>query len=111
MLFLTAVIDFDHDIQINQIWGCDPTEEEIVAKFIFDVAKAIAKCYKGSVVRKKLYKLFLKNYSDIYFSPIGLGKVDRVIANNNYLKVTDEENDGYDYSLPLVEFVKKYLEK
>lgn len=41
-LFLTATIDFDHDIQITSLWGCDPTPEELLAGFIFKVVKAIA---------------------------------------------------------------------
>lgn len=110
MLFMDAVIDFDYGIKKFNLWGCDPTPEAILAGFIFDVVKAIAECYKGSDVRKKIYKLFLYNYMDFYFSPLGLREVDKVIAKNNYLKVPDEENDKYDYSLPLEEFVKKYTE-
>lgn len=110
MLFENAVLDYDYAIKKFNLWGCDPTPEEILAGFIFDVATAIAECYKGSVVRKKLYNLFLNNYFNIYFSPIGLGKVDKIIAKNEYLKATTEEDDEYDYSLSLVEFVKKYIE-
>lgn len=110
MLFITAAIDFDHDIQITSLWGCDPTEEELIAGFIMNVAKAIADCYKGIDVRKKLYKLFLNTSKDLYFSPIGLGEVDKEIAKNDYLKITAEEDDEFDYSLPLAEFIEKYTE-
>ena len=109
-LFLTATIDFDHDIQITSLWGCDPTPEALLAGFIFKVVKAIAECFKGIDVRKKLYKLFLNNSIDLYFSPIGLGEVDKEISKNDYLKITAEEDDGFDYSLPLAEFIKKYTE-
>ena len=36
--------------------GCDPTEEEFIAGFIMDVAKAIANWNKGIEVRKKQIK-------------------------------------------------------
>ena len=49
--------------------GCDPTEEEFIAGFIMDVAKAIADWYKGINVSKKLYKLLLNN-SIALFLPI-----------------------------------------
>ena len=109
-LFITAVIDYDHDIQIFNLWGCDPTPEVLLAGFIFKVAKAIAECFKGIDVRKKLYKLFLNNSTDLYFSPIVLGEVDKEIAKNDYLKITAEEDDEFDYSLPLAEFIEKYTE-
>lgn len=109
MLFIDAVLDYDHAIKKFNLWGFDPTPEEILAGFIFDVVKAIAECYKGSDVRKKIYKLFLNNNMDLYFSPIGLGEVDKVVAKNDHLKATAEE-DEHDYSLPLAEFIKKYTE-
>ena len=89
--------------------GYDSTEEELIAVFIMDVAKAIADWYKGIDVRKKLYKLFLNN-SIALFLPIGLGKVDKEIAKNDDMKITAEEVGEYDYSLPLAEFIKKYTE-
>lgn len=110
-LFITAVIDYDHDIQIFNLWGCDPTPEELLAGFIFKVAKAIAECFKGSVVREKLYDMFLNNYIELYFSPIGLAEVDKAIAKNEYLKVPNSENSKYDYSLTLSEFIKKHIEE
>lgn len=110
MLFLNAVIDYDYHIKKFNLWGCDPTPDEILAGFIFDVAKAIAECFKGSVVREKLYDMFLNNYIELYFSPIGLAEVDKAIAKNEYLKPSDNKNSKYDYSLTLSEFIKKNIE-
>ena len=111
MLFIDAVLDYDYAIKKFNLWGCDPTPEEILAGFIVDVAKAIAECYKGSGVREKIYKLFLNNNMDLYFSPIGLGEVDKAIAKNEYLKVPYNKNSKYDYSLPLSDFIKKCFEE
>lgn len=107
-LFITAVIDYDHDIQIFNLWGCDPTPEELLASFIFKVAKAMAECFKGRAVREKIYDMFLKNSKEIYFSPIGLGNVDQAILENHHMQTSKREDSKFDYTLKLAEFIDRY---